>query len=84
MLDILPTETRLIVLGRRAFRVFERSRREDGAIRKGAAFVLTIGAVANRCDDRLALAFEFNLSAHTGTFVNHFEWGIVAEVLKLN
>jgi len=74
MFDILPTEAYLIVLGRGAFRVFERSRSENGAIREGAAFMLTIGAMADRGGDRLTLAFEFNCSAHTRTFVDHFDW----------
>ena len=73
VLDVVPAVSFLIVLGRRAFGVFESAGREDGAVREGAAFVLTIGAVADRMDDRLPLAFEFDGAAHAGTFVDHFE-----------
>jgi len=65
MLDILPTVPLLIVLGRRSFGVFERSRGEDGAVGEGSAFVLTIGAVTDCRCDWLALAFKLDCSAHT-------------------
>jgi hypothetical protein len=73
MLDVLSTETFLFVLGRLAFGVFECSRREDGAVREGAAFVLTIGAVTDRLSHGFALAFEFNCAAQTGTVIDHFD-----------
>ena len=73
MLNVLSTETFLLVLGRLAFGVFECSGREDGAVREGAAFVLTIGTVTDRLSHWLALAFEFNCAAQTGTVVDHFD-----------
>jgi len=72
MPDIFAAGTKLIVLSWFALRVFEWGRWEYDAVRKASTFMLTIGAMTNYLKHRLGVAFEFDGTAETGTFVGHF------------
>jgi hypothetical protein len=71
VLDIFATGTTFIVLSWFALRVLEGAGWEYGAVGKASAFMLTIGAMTNCHKYWLGIAFEFDGTAETRTFVRH-------------
>lgn len=69
--DIFAAGATFIVLSWFTLSILERAGWEYGTIRKASTFVLTISAMTNGHQDRLGIAFEFDGTAETGTFVGH-------------